>query len=100
MLAEAGGLVRETLVFGFALSVPLFLVVGIVVTFRIAGPIYRFERYFEALGKNGYTGACRIRQTDELHDLCNAINQGLEGLRANGVPDEAAEEGEPAEAAA
>lgn len=62
--------------------VPIMMAVGILMTHRIAGPIYRFEQHFKALARGEDPGLCRIRSGDELQELCGLINAGIAGLRA------------------
>ena len=60
---------------------PALLLVGVAVTFPIVGPIYRFEAYFRGLADGGELEPCRIRQDDQLHGLCDAINEALQVVR-------------------
>lgn len=64
------------------LIVPVTLGVGILTTFRIAGPIYHFERYFEALARGEWSGPCRIRKGDALQETCEKLNAAVSALRA------------------
>ena len=66
----------------FALLVPLMLFFGVQVTHRIAGPIYRFERFLDDVMEGKESGRCRIRDTDELHELCEKLNGAVDALRA------------------
>ena len=50
----------------FALLVPLTLAIGIMVTHRVAGPIYRFENYLKSIACGENPGPCSIRKGDEL----------------------------------
>ena len=61
---------------------PLIVAVGVLVTFRVAGPVYRFEKWLEAIAKGEDPGPCRIRRGDQLHELCDRLNQAVEALRA------------------
>jgi hypothetical protein len=71
----------EILIFSFGMVLPLTVAIGIFVTHRIAGPVYRFEQYLSSLARGEYLGPCRIRRGDELQDLCAIINQAVESLR-------------------
>jgi methyl-accepting chemotaxis protein len=66
----------------FLVCLPLTLIVGVAVTFRWAGPIYRFEQHLAAIARGENVGPCRIRKGDELHDLCTRINEAVDALRA------------------
>lgn len=72
-------------VLGLSLLVclPLTVSVGVLVTFRIAGPLYRFQKHFEAIARGEDPGECRIRKGDQLQELCAVINSALTRLRAN-----------------
>jgi hypothetical protein len=61
---------------------PATFVVGLMVTHRIVGPIYRFERYLAQVIARETTEPCRLRQGDELGELCELINGATAPLRA------------------
>ena len=83
LLLEARDLVVSDLLLSFAVLMPLFLAVGILVTFRIAGPLYRLELHFRAMSEGKDPGPCRLRKNDELHDLCDWINRAHARLRSD-----------------
>jgi len=68
----------EILVFSFGMLLPLILAVGIFITHRIAGPVYRFEQYLGEMARGEAKGPCRLRKGDDLQDLCEVINQAVE----------------------
>ena len=68
---------------------PLMLVVGVLVTHRVAGPIYRFEQHLGAIARGEDPGVCRIRKTDELHDLCRIINEAVDAMKTQADGSEA-----------
>jgi hypothetical protein len=72
------------LAFAISLCVllPMTLCVGVIVTFRIAGPIYRFEQHLEAIARGEDPGVCRIRRDDELQQFCKTLNAALDKLRS------------------
>lgn len=71
------------LVLGISLCVllPMTLCVGVIVTFRIAGPLYRFEQHLLAIARGEDPGVCRIRRDDELQDFCKTLNAAIDKLR-------------------
>ena len=83
LLEEVPALVSSNLLVTLAILVPLFLVVGVLLTFRIAGPVYRFEQYLGEVAEGRDPGPCRIRKGDELQDLCTVLNQALTRLRTD-----------------
>jgi signal transduction histidine kinase len=64
-----------------ALLLPATFAVGLVVTHRLIGPIYRFEVYLKQVISRETTEPCRIRKGDELQDLCDLINTATEPVR-------------------
>ena len=83
------------LVFGVSLCVllPMTLCVGVIVTFRIAGPLYRFEQHLKAIVRGEDPGVCRIRRDDELQEFCQTFNAALDKLRSAKPPETAGAEG-------
>lgn len=82
--AELPAFLASVFAISFGVLLPLTVMVGIVTTFRIAGPIYRFEQYLGEVIRGEANGPCRIRKNDQLHDLCNLLNRGLEAARQQG----------------
>lgn len=80
---------RTNLFLTFAILIPVSLSIGIVVTFRVAGPVHRFETYLKQILSGERPGPCRLRDADELQELCSLINQVTEPLRA--TPEESAD---------
>lgn len=60
---------------------PLFVGIGVLLTFRVAGPVYRFEQFLAAVARGEQSEPCRIRAKDKLQSLCEAINLATEPLR-------------------
>jgi len=80
----AGELPRVLLVvlaLSMACLLPTFLILGTILTFRIAGPVYRFEQYLGSVIRGDQLGPCVIRRGDELHELCELINDATLPLR-------------------
>ena len=65
-----------------AVLVPLMFAIGLLITHRIAGPAYRMQTYCKAIAAGEELGPCRIRKDDELWDLCDALNEAVDALRA------------------
>ena len=92
LMAVMPELPLEILLVSFGMLLPLTVAVGILVTFRIAGPVYRFEKYLKSVIRGEEVGPCRIRQGDEFQELCELINQVTAAQRG-----ETARAGKPAE---
>jgi hypothetical protein len=93
LMALLPGLPVQILLFSFGLLLPLIFAVGILVTFRIAGPVYRFEKFLQAVVRGDQIGPCKLRDGDELQELCDLINEATAPLRHG-------RRGEPVEAPA
>lgn len=65
-----------------AVLVPLMFAIGLLITHRIAGPAHRMLTYCRAVARGEENGPCRIRKDDELWDLCDALNDAFDALRA------------------
>ncbi len=50
---------------------------------KIAGPLFRFNQTFEAIGKGELPSSIRLRKGDYLVEEAEVINRMLEGLREN-----------------
>lgn len=65
-----------------ALAIPIAMAVAVVYSFNFAGPLYRFKQYFTGLVVGPWDSPCRLRKGDDLQDICQAINGGLDSFRA------------------
>ena len=79
----------RSLFFSMVLVLPLTLGVGILVTFRVAGPIYRFGVFLREVADGAAPGDCKLREGDELQEFCTLLNEATAPLRKR--------ESEPAE---
>lgn len=87
MLDRVNSVIFESLISSFVLFLPLTFAVGILTTFRFAGPIYRFEMFLRQVIRGEKPADCRLRKGDELKDFCELINEATAPLRT-GDPDE------------
>lgn len=65
----------------FGLILPLAFAMGILITFRVAGPVYRMTRFLEEVQRGDKPDDCRIRKDDELQDFCQLLNEVTAPLR-------------------
>jgi len=72
----------STLLFTFAILLPILFAFGTRFTLRIVGPIHRFEKFLAAVKKGEQTEPCRLRASDDLQQLCELLNDVTEPLRA------------------
>lgn len=87
LLSELPSLLVSNMVLTLGVLLPMMLLVGILITHRIAGPIYRFEQYLEAVARGENPGVCKIREDDELQSLCDTINRAVGQLRSESTED-------------
>jgi len=80
------GLLVEVMLVSFAVLLPLTAAVGVLVLFRVAGPLYRFEQFLEAVMRGEHPEECHIRKRDELQDFCKLLNRVTAPLRASDSP--------------
>ncbi|OGW84324.1 MAG: hypothetical protein A2987_05510 [Omnitrophica bacterium RIFCSPLOWO2_01_FULL_45_10] len=69
------------ILFSLLLITPLLVVIGIFLSHRIAGPIYRMERFLGGLAKGDIANRLSLRKKDELKSLADGINIVVAGLR-------------------
>ena len=74
-------LLLRSFLFSFGIALPLTLAVGVVATFRITGPIHRFENYLRGVIRGVQLGPCKIREGDAFVELCDLINEATAPLR-------------------
>ena len=73
------------LLIALVLLIPMTLALGIVLTHKIAGPLYRFETFLTAVMAGEHPEPCRLRKGDELMDFCDLLNEVTEPLRNGSV---------------
>ena len=91
---DAFSVIQNGLAFGaffqLAVSVPLILLFGIILTHRIVGPLVRVERLLDEIGEGRFGGQLHVRRSDELTVLVEWINRmskKLERLEKDGKID-------------
>ena len=86
-LGASEAMIMESLwiyfLFAGCLLVPLTISAGILVTFRIAGPAYRMERYLRDVASGADLPPCTLRKGDDLQELCDALNAAVDRLKAD-----------------
>ncbi len=55
--------------------------VVILMTHRIAGPMYRFEKYITEIGSGKLNSDLKIRKKDQFQNMANALNKMTEDLK-------------------
>lgn len=65
----------------FGMLLPVTALVGVLVTFRWAGPIFRFKQHLSRIALGERPGHCKIRKGDELQDFCEVLNEAIDNLQ-------------------
>jgi len=60
---------------------PLTLLVGVIASFRFAGPLYRFDVFLKAVAAGERPADIRLRSGDELKELASLLNEATRPLR-------------------
>jgi len=61
---------------------PLVILIAMVLSHRIAGPIYRTKRHISGMARGDYDTRLQLREKDELKDLADAVNHLAVCLRS------------------
>ncbi len=91
LAAEIPSVLLTILTLSGLIFLPIIFVFGIRITFRIAGPIYRFERFLKDVAEGRESQPCSIRSEDQLHELCLLMNAATEMPRARNAEVQARE---------
>jgi methyl-accepting chemotaxis protein len=70
-----------TLLIRLLLISPIFVFIGIILSHRIAGPIYRIGKYIESLMQGDYARGLTLRKKDEFKILAHKMTQLCYKLR-------------------
>ena len=71
-----------SLVGGLALMVVLIGMLGIYITHKVAGPVYKMTRLLKQVGEGNLHVDARLRKGDELRDFFETFTRMVGGLRA------------------
>ena len=82
LLEGLPGVQLRALLFGILFVLPIVVGFGVLLTFRVAGLVYRFGQFLAKVARGEQVQPCRIRRDDELHTLCEAINAATSEERA------------------
>lgn len=83
LLRETNPITLRVIGISAVVFLPLTLMVGILSTFRIAGPLYRFHQFLTAVQNGENPEDFSLRERDELKDLAALINSSTAPLRGS-----------------
>jgi methyl-accepting chemotaxis protein len=81
-LAEIFVQTSQLLVIPILLLAVIFTVVGIILSHKVAGPIFRVERVAQELSKGNLDIKVKFRKGDELHELADSLNEMIDGIKS------------------
>ena len=53
----------------------VFAIVGIFLSHKIAGPLFRLKKHMVELSQGVYSGKIKFRKNDQLHDIADTYNE-------------------------
>ena len=81
MLTLSQGVVLRSLGWSLLACLPLTFLVGILSTFRFAGPVWRFETFLKAVARGERPRDFKLRKGDQLVELGDLILAATRSLR-------------------
>ncbi|PIU42034.1 MAG: hypothetical protein COS99_02270 [Candidatus Omnitrophica bacterium CG07_land_8_20_14_0_80_42_15] len=72
--------VNIVLLIRVALLIPFVVMISIILSHRIAGPVYRMERYINEVSSGDLSSILKLRKRDEFKSLAEAINKMTQGF--------------------
>ena len=81
-LAEIFVQTSQLLVIPIILLAVIFTAIGIILSHKVAGPIFRVERVAQELSKGNLDIKVKFRKGDELHELADSLNEMITGIRS------------------
>ncbi|MCE5299375.1 MAG: methyl-accepting chemotaxis protein, partial [Spirochaetia bacterium] len=70
----------ELLIVPVLLLSVLFVIAGIILSHKVAGPLYRVERVADELAKGNLSVRVRFRKADDIQDLARTLNNMIAGI--------------------
>lgn len=74
-------MVNMRILLSLLLITPLMVIIGIFASHKIAGPIYRIEKFLDSMANGDYSSILILRRNDELIPLANGINHVLGSVK-------------------
>lgn len=66
--------INSMIIYRLVFLAPLVILIGILLSHRIAGPAYRIEKTLREIGKGNLDVYIKLRKYDELVGIANAVN--------------------------
>jgi hypothetical protein len=94
--ADASVWVLSQFFLSLAIMFPVVLGLGILITFRFAGPLVNIEKHLRRVAAGEDPGPCRLRKGDQYQSIADAVNLAVTTLRKGCPKCALAEEHAPA----
>lgn len=75
------GIVNRNIAANMLLLIPIIALVALYLSHKIAGPVYRIERYLTDMAAGKLTAHIKLRKGDELVSVADKINELTDSLR-------------------
>ena len=75
-------MVNFRILLSMLLVAPLAVVIGIYASHKIAGPIFRIEKFLGSMAGGDLSSPLNLRRNDELISLANGINRVIDSVKA------------------
>jgi methyl-accepting chemotaxis protein len=75
-------MVNVRILLSLVLVTPLVVIIGLYASHRIAGPIYRIEKFLTAMAAGDLSQPLTLRKNDELLSLADGINRLSDSMKA------------------
>lgn len=82
MLASILTTVNLQILASFLLISPLVIIIAIILSLRIAGPVYRIDRFLRQIAAGDYSSRITLRAKDEFKVIGDTLNQMTDNLQA------------------
>lgn len=74
-------MINATLLLRLLLLTPLVVLISVLLSHRIAGPLYRIQRFLKSVANGDLSAKLVLRKGDELQDLAGSINEMTDDLK-------------------
>jgi methyl-accepting chemotaxis protein len=70
-------LMSQTVLLGLVIGCIATVALTMIISFRIAGPLYRFKIMLHGLAQGDFSASMQLRSDDQLKDLAQAYNESI-----------------------
>lgn len=74
-------MVNWRILLSIVLVAPLVIAIGVFASHKIAGPVFRIEKFLGAMSEGNFSEPIVLRRNDELISLANGINKVVDSMK-------------------